>query len=465
MQEVFLPLGVRVQGRRCVVVGGGNVAYRKAQSLLRAGACVHVIAAEFDPSRERWERLQAALIEKPYEGLNGLGQLFLVVAATSESSVNARVAQDARAAGALVVRADDSTDCDVVFPATLRRGHLSVSFATDGLAPPLARFLRQRAESDYTEEDATLVDALGRLAQHPAFRARSTSERSNFLDHRRMAELRHRMGHGEGEAALEALVAELSSGIPPGTVAPRVGCVSLVGAGPGDPDLMTIKGAMRLKEADVVVHDALVPAELMDRYASFARRIDVGKRKGRTFLEQEDIHSLLIALAREGNRVVRLKGGDPCLFGRAEEERTALWLAGVPCEIVSGVTTLSSVPAAAGIVVTNRDDARSLGAFSLHKRDGSRPSDAEWEQMAKGPDTLVLFMGRSILREACERLIHGGRAPGTPAALIVNGTLPEQSVVRGTLATLPDEAATITLEGPGLIVVGAVAGPAQAAPR
>jgi uroporphyrin-III C-methyltransferase / precorrin-2 dehydrogenase / sirohydrochlorin ferrochelatase len=459
MDETFLPLGLRVSGRLCVVVGAGNVAYRKAQSLLQAGASVQVIAPVFQPSLEHWERLGATLTQNHYDGFCDLGQPFLVVAATNDSTVNAQVARDARVMGALVLRADDPADSDFSFPATLRRGHLTVSFATDGLAPSFSRFLRQLTEQEYDEGDAALVEVLSRVGQHPAFRAMSSSEKRDFLGDERMTALRRRVNNDTKEATFQALLEELSHHAPLGTKAPRVGRVSLVGAGPGDPELLTLKGAQRLQEADVVVHDALLSADIMDRHASYAQRIDVGKRKGQTYLRQEEINALLVRLAQEGYRVVRLKGGDPCLFGRAEEERRALLSAGVPCEIVSGVSTLSAVPAAAGMVVTNRVDARSLGAFSLHKRDGARPSDAEWERMAKGPDTLILFMGRTILREACERLIHWGRLPHTPAALIINGTLPGQRVVRGTLATLPDKAATATLEGPGLIVVGTVAEP------
>jgi uroporphyrin-III C-methyltransferase len=213
-----------------------------------------------------------------------------------------------------------------------------------------------------------------------------------------------------------------------------------------------------LRRADVIVHDNLVSNEIIDIHAPTARRIDVGKRKGRCDLKQDAINALLVDLGRQALRVVRLKGGDPCLFGRAEEERAALRQAGIPHEIVAGVSSLAGVPAAAGIVVTNREDARSLGAYSLHKRNGQGPSEAEWAQMATGPDTLVLFMGRSVVREACARLVAGGRAAETPAALIVAGTLPGQQVVHGTLRTLPAAAAAVTATGPGLIVVGAACG-------
>jgi uroporphyrin-III C-methyltransferase/precorrin-2 dehydrogenase/sirohydrochlorin ferrochelatase len=388
------------------------VALRKARTLVEAGARVTVIAAQFLPTREPWEALGVTLVESCYQSLAACERPLLVVAATDDGVVNARVARDARDLGILVVRVDDASDSDVVFPATLRRGHLTVSFATDGLAPRLARLLRQQAEASFGERHARLVDEEAGLGRKPS-----------------------RAGP------------EVARGL-----------VSLVGAGPGDPELLTLKAVARLRRADVIVHDDLVSREIMDLYAPAARRIGVGKRKGRRCLTQEEINVLLVGLGQQALRVVRLKGGDPCLFGRAEEERTALRQAGIPHEIIAGVSSLVAVPAAAGIVVTNRDDARSLGAYSLHKRNGQGPSEVEWAQMATGPDTLVLFMGRSTLREACARLVAGGRAAETPASLIVAGTLPGQQAVHATLRTLPEAAAAVTATGPGLIVVGAACG-------
>jgi len=234
------------------------------------------------------------------------------------------------------------------------------------------------------------------------------------------------------------------------------GIVALVGAGPGDPELLTLKAVDRLSKADVVVHDALAAPELLTRHAPNAKHINAGKHRGKALLSQTEINDLLVTLAKSGLRVVRLKGGDPCIFGRAQEEQLALQEAGIEFEIIPGVSSLAAVPAAAGIIVTDRDLGRSLGAYSLHKRDSQLPDEFEWERMAKGPDTLILFMGRSILRQACRRLIQHGRDENTPAALVVNGTRPDQEVVVGTLRTLPDSAEALTSTGPGLIILGEV---------
>ena len=233
--------------------------------------------------------------------------------------------------------------------------------------------------------------------------------------------------------------------------------VALVGAGPGDPELLTLKAVDRLGRADVVVHDALATPDILQRFAPQATAIDATKHRGKVTMTQAEINDLLVQLALSEKRIVRLKGGDPCIFGRAQEERLALMQAGIQFEIIPGVSSLSAVPASAGIIVTDRLVGRSVGAYSLHKREGQPLLDSEWERMAQGPDTLVLFMGRSLLQQACEKLIQHGRPPSTPAALIINGTRPNQCSVLATLESLPVASALTTDDGPGLIVVGGVA--------
>ena len=236
--------------------------------------------------------------------------------------------------------------------------------------------------------------------------------------------------------------------------------VALVGAGPGDPELLTLKAVDRLSRAHVVVHDALSSPDLLRRFAPQAVAMDATKHRGEVKMTQGEINQLLVELAQSGKRVVRLKGGDPCIFGRAQEERVVLEQAGIAYEIIPGVSSLSAVPASAGIIVTDRLVGRSVGAYSLHKRDGQPLGEDEWQGMARGPDTLVLFMGRSLLKQACEKLIQHGRSPNTPAALVINGTRPSQQSVYATLGTLPDACASLADAGPGLIVVGEVCGAA-----
>jgi uroporphyrin-III C-methyltransferase/precorrin-2 dehydrogenase/sirohydrochlorin ferrochelatase len=416
----WLPVQIRAAGRLAVLVGAGVVAQRKAEKLLGVGARVRVIAPA---TPQVWEGLAVERVPRAYAGPADLEGAFLVVAATDDPPLNARIAAEARALNALVLRADDPGDSDLAFPATLRRGPLTVSFATDGLSPAYAARLKREAAAIYGPEHEERLERIRSSKAAPAFQSLPRPQRERIARH--WAESDH--------------------------VA-----VSLVGAGPGDPGLITLKAAERLGDAEVVVHDALANPELLARFAPQARHIDAGKHKGHCVLTQEQINALLIDLARQGLRVVRLKGGDPCLFGRAGEEARALAAEGIPFEIVPGVSSLSAVPAAAGIPVTDRDFGRSVGAFSLHKRNGHPPADEEWDRMARGPETLVLFMGRSMVRTACAELMARGRAPELPAALVVNGTLPHQSMVTGTLATLADRVEAHEAPGPGLIVVGEV---------
>jgi uroporphyrin-III C-methyltransferase/precorrin-2 dehydrogenase/sirohydrochlorin ferrochelatase len=419
----WLPLQLRMGGRLAVLVGAGAVARRKAEKLAQAGARLRIIAPQVErahPDHPGTER-----VDRPYAGPGDLAGACLVIAATDDGTLNARISADARAMGALVLRADAPEDSDVAFPATLRQGALTVSFATDGVCPAYAARLKDAAKGRYGPEQARRLETIRQAKLVPGFRT---------------------LPAGERRARLQAWAAEQPAFAP--------GWVVMVGAGPGDLGLLTLKAVERLQAAEVVVYDSLANREILERFAPAARHIDAGKHKGGCVLTQDQINALLVELAGQGLRVLRLKGGDPCLFGRAGEEARFLVQAGIPFEIVPGVSSLCAVPAAAGIPVTDRDFGRSLGAFSLHKRNGQPPAPEEWERMARGPETLVLFMGRSRVREACRQLIRHGRSPELPAALIVNGTLPTQRSVTGTLATLPDRVEALDLQGPGLIVVG-----------
>ncbi len=394
---MFLPLNLRVENRICVVIGAGAVAERKCRSLLRHGAHVRVAGSEIHPS-PLWQDERVEVIEQPYHRRYLSGAL-LVIAATDVAEINARVAADARELGIWVLRADCPADSDFILPATLRRGHLTVAFGTDGTDPALASKLRQDAEDRYGDEYADL----------------------------------------------------------PAAAPSRIGRVSLVGAGPGAPDLITVKGAARLRQATVVVHDALSNPDLLDLCSDEAECVDVGKRKGCHLHLQPEINQLLIDRARSGHRVVRLKGGDPTIFGRGGEEARALAAAGIPFEIVPGVSSVSAVPAYAGIPVTDREfGASSFGVYSLHLKNGRRLSPEQWRRMADGPDTLVLLMGVTAIDDIAENLVRYGRPKETPVAIILQGTMPRQRSIKGTLGTIRDQIQGDALEGPGLVVVGDV---------
>ncbi len=419
-----LPVQLHLKDRRVVLIGGGAVALWKAEKLSEAGARLEIIALDFLGD---WSAIQGHRLQKAYAGPQDLEGAFLVIAATDHSELNARITTDAQALGILALCCDNPALSDLSFPATHRQGPLTVSFATDGISPSYAAKLKREAAAHYGPEHTEALEAIRSQKQDPAFLALAPKERM----------------------ALARNLAEADPAFPKGSV-------SLVGAGPGDTGLITLKAIQRLQAADVVVYDALANNEILTRFASQARHIDAGKHKGKCTLNQDQINELLIELAQQNLRVVRLKGGDPCLFGRAGEEIRALQSVHIPYEVIPGISSLSAVPASACIPVTDRDFGRSVGAFSLHKRDGKGPREDEWERMAKGPETLVLFMGRSVIKEACDQLIARGRRANLPAALVINGTLPNQEVITGTLESLAEKAEIATSQGPGLIIVGEV---------
>ncbi len=237
----------------------------------------------------------------------------------------------------------------------------------------------------------------------------------------------------------------------------ETGKVVLVGAGPGDPELITLKGLRALRKADVVVYDRLVGPELLDEAPARALKVFVGKEAGRCSLKQEEINALLISYARQGHFVVRLKGGDPFVFGRGGEEVLALAAEGIPCEVIPGISSAMAVPASAGIPVTQRGLASSVTIVTGHERQDGDGQEVDWEQLARLGGTLVILMGVESLPRICQRLLAGGLAPATPAAVVQQGTLPDQRVVTAPLARLASRVHEAGIKAPAVIVIGAVA--------
>lgn len=420
----WLPLQLRLCGRLVVLVGSGNVAMRKAKKLVSTGARLRIIAPVIPKLEPDWKLSDIDLINRQYAGGADIAGAFLVIAATDNYNLNASIAIEARNIGALVLRVDAPEDSDFTFPATLRRGALTVSFATDGICPAYAKRLKQDAECHYGYGHAKYLEDMAKVKSNIVCKDLSKERKIQYL-------------------------ANQDDNFKPGSV-------SIVGAGPGDMELLTVKAIERLRIADVVVYDALANPAIMNLFAPQAQHINAGKRKHNHTLTQHQINTTLTDLAHNGFRVLRLKGGDPCLFGRVGEELRALRKAGIHVEIVPGISSLTAVPATIGISLTDRWLGHSLGAFSLQKQNSKPLSATEWGKIANGPETIVLFMGREMLDEACCQLITLGRSPKLPAALIVSGTLPEQETIVGTLGTLPNKAKKISTKGPALIIVGNV---------
>jgi uroporphyrin-III C-methyltransferase/precorrin-2 dehydrogenase/sirohydrochlorin ferrochelatase len=441
---MFLPLQLKVEGRLCVVVGGGKVAARKCRALLEHGARLRVVAPVL-VADEIWDAERIEIVHGVYNA-STLQDSLLVIAATNDAEINGRVEHDARSAGVLVMRVDSVDDSDFVFPAWLRRGSFTISFGTDGTAPTLSTVMRNDARQCFGEEYAELCGKAAVARKHPEW---------SKLD----CTGRHDVVRGMVQAFTPAypLSVEDESIFAPRPAHLAPGHVYLVGAGPGDPGLITVKAVECLRAATVVIHDALANPILLDMYCRGTRRIDVSKRKGLHSHMQPEINAMMIECAQEGDIVVRLKGGDPMIFGRVGEEARALAAAGVPFEIVPGISCLASVPAYAGIPITDREfGGHSVGIYSLHLRNGKGLSQEQWKKMANGPDTLVLFMGMTVLGEAVDNLTSNGLPGSTPIALITQGTTDHQREIFSTLDTIVATIADMTLEGPGLIVIGNV---------
>jgi uroporphyrin-III C-methyltransferase/precorrin-2 dehydrogenase/sirohydrochlorin ferrochelatase len=450
---MFLPLQIQMDNRPCLVVGGSVVAARKCSKLLAHGARVTAVAPAFcdDPV---WQLPQMTTVTAPYAS-SQLDGMLLVIAATDDPAVNQAVLDDAARRGILAQRTDHPDTGDFLLPATLRRGSLTVSFATDGVNPAFSRMLRDQAEGTYDQAYTRYGELTAALRREAAWQQLSRPQRRQGLQAMARCAVKVlsllRAGKQDEAGALLARAAGISN-----ETAADPGLVYLIGAGPGDPGLLTLKGAQRLQEAEVVLYDGYANPLLLQQYCPFAEHIEVGKHKGGVCPTQNEINALLLAKAQSGAVVARLKGGDPLMFGRGGEEARLLARHGISFEIIPGVTSALAVPAYAGIPITDREFASSVGFYSMHKKTGALLSDQEWQRMARGPDTLVLLMGSTVLHEIAENLIRHGRSPDTPVALITKGTHPSQTRYLGTLATIAGLAEQHRPERPGLVVVGDV---------
>jgi uroporphyrin-III C-methyltransferase/precorrin-2 dehydrogenase/sirohydrochlorin ferrochelatase len=445
----FYPVFLNLRGRRAVVIGGGTVAEQKVLGLIAAGAHVTVVSPETTP---RLAELAAGggidLRRRPYR-TGDLAGAWLAIAGTDDRGANAQVWAEAEREGVLLNAVDDLDHCSFIAPAIHREGDITVAVSTSGKSPALAARLRRRVARLVGPAEARLCDLLGELrpelaAHVPDARAR-TALWYRIVDSDVIEFVRRGDVDGARER-IEELVDELGL---------RPGVVYLVGAGPGDPGLITAKGLKILRSADVVVYDRLVAPALVAEAPPTAERVFVGKRpySGGADLAQDEINALLVERARRGLTVVRLKGGDPFVFGRGAEECEALHAAGVPFHVVPGVTSAIAAPASAGIPVTHRQLASAFAVVTGHECAGV--SDLDWEALARLP-TLVVLMGLSALPDITARLLAHGADPDTPAAAIASGTLPAQRTVVATLATLAERVAEEGLEPPATVVIGEV---------
>ncbi|MEE4377255.1 MAG: siroheme synthase CysG [Candidatus Competibacteraceae bacterium] len=446
----FLPIFMNIRHRSCLVVGGGAIATRKVSLLLQAEASVTVVAPNLEPTLQAERDAERIQHRQAYFSVSDLDGHALVIAATNNQDVNRQVSELCQARLIPVNVVDQPSLCSFIMPAIVDRAPLTIAISSGGNAPVLSRLLRGRLES-------LIPTAYGQLAQLAAdFRARVKQvipavQRRTFWEGILQGPISELMLSGRKQEAYTRLEALLAQGA---TADVEMGEVYLVGGGPGDPDLLTFRALRLMQQADVVVYDRLVSPAVLDLTRRDAERIYAGKKPGEHILPQTEINRLLVDLAKAGQRVLRLKGGDPFIFGRGGEELETLAQAGIPFQVVPGITAASGCAAYAGIPLTHRDYAQSCVFVSGHRQDGSL--SLPWESLLHPEQTVVFYMGLQSLSAICQGLIKRGRSAATPAALVEQGTLPNQQVYVADLATITERAEAAQIQPPCLLIVGEV---------
>ncbi len=447
----FLPVNLDIRERDCLVVGGGEVAARKAGLLRRAGGRVTVVAPELGAGLEAMRAGgEVAHRAKRFDATD-LDGCLIAIAATDDEAVNAAVAEAAAARGIPVNVADRPELCTFILPSIVDRSPVIVSVSSGGASPVLARQLRARIETQLPQSYGSLAELVRRYRPAVKRRFASTTLRRRFWEDILDGPIAELALAGRVEDAAQRLEAELKQ---PDDAERARGEVWLIGAGPGDPDLLTLRALRLMQRADVVLYDRLITPGILDLVRRDAERIYVGKRRDYHAVRQEEINRTLVDLAREGKRVARLKGGDPFVFGRGGEEIASLMAEGIPFQVVPGITAANGCAAYAGIPLTHRDYAQSVVFVTGQMKNGAVQLD--WQSLVQPRQTLVVYMGLSGLDQICAELIRHGMAATMPVALIGEGTTERQRVTIGTLETLPTQVAGAEIHAPTLLIIGEV---------
>ena len=446
--DIF-PISLKLQQQPCLIVGGGHIAYRKAVLLAKAGAALHVISPDIDANLlEIVEQSGGQYTKSAYSSGFALRDYRLVIAATDDKAVNQAVFEACEAENVLVNSVDDPPHCRFMVPAIIDRSPLVVSIATNGASPVLSRQIRTQLEASIPHGMGKLADFSGKWRAAVKAKIENPDERRIFWEDLYASPLKEQVFNGnaaEADRLIEQALIEWKQ--------PK-GEVYLVGAGPGDPELLTLKALRLMQQADVVIYDRLVSAPIMELCRRDAEKIYVGKARSNHAVPQDGINALLVKYASEGKRVCRLKGGDPFIFGRGGEEIQELFAAGIAFQVVPGITAASGCSAYAGIPLTHRDYAQSVRFLTGHLKEGS--PELPWNELVYQNQTLVLYMGLVGLEKICENLIAHGQRPDMPVALVSKGTTPEQKVLVGTLADIASKVAEHQIQAPTLTIIGDV---------
>jgi uroporphyrin-III C-methyltransferase / precorrin-2 dehydrogenase / sirohydrochlorin ferrochelatase len=442
----FLPVFQNIKGKLCLVVGGGEIAARKTGVLLDAGARVRVVAPEIEEELAQHDHVEAIAARFEPQHLDGVT---LVIAATDDRAVNRQVSELAQARNIPVNVVDDPELCSFIMPAILDRSPIMIAFSSGGASPVLTRMLRGKLETMIPQGYSRLAVFAEHFRKQVKQHVTNPAKRRIFWENALEGVVAEKVLTGD-EASAENMLRQMladEDNI-------QRGEVYLVGAGPGDPDLLTFRALRLMQKADVVVYDNLVAQPIVEMTRRDAQRIYVGKKRAFHTLRQEEINALLVKLAKQGKRVLRLKGGDPFIFGRGGEEIETLSAEGIPFQVVPGITAASGVASYAGIPLTHRDYAQSCLFVTGHLKDGTMNLD--WEQLARPRQTVVVYMGLHGLETLCAKLVEHGLPATTPIAIVQQGTTRHQRVVTGTLDTLPQDPLVAELHAPTLIIVGGV---------
>ncbi|WP_392564936.1 siroheme synthase CysG [Orbus wheelerorum] len=442
----YLPIFCKLENRDCLLVGGGEVAERKARLLLEAGAKITVNAKTFNEQFQFWgaqKQLQLATGEFNPELLQGK---WLIIAATDSNEINQQISEEAERQHIFCNVVDSPQSASFIMPSIIDRSPIIVAVSSAGRAPVLARLLREKLEAILPHHLGQLANYAGYLRKKVKATYKTITERRRFWEklfvHDRLAQSLANNDSDQVEKLTQSLFNE--------PVVDR-GEVVLVGAGPGDPGLLTLKGLQQIQQADIIVYDRLVSDEVMNLTRRDAERVFVGKRAGFHCVPQEQINQMLLEQAQKGKRVVRLKGGDPFIFGRGGEELETLYNADIPFSVVPGITAASGCSAYSGIPLTHRDYAHSVRLITSHLKDGSH---LDWQSLAADKQTLVFYMGLSQAENIQKQLMLHGMEANTPAAIIEEGTTTKQKTISGSLQELSNMA--LQARSPSIIIIGSV---------
>lgn len=440
---------MNIRGQRCLVVGGGEVAARKAALLLQAGAEITLVSPELSGNLKDMQAdghidfRQGSFEESLLDGVA------LIIAATDDEAVNRRVSELAGERQIPVNVVDNPDLCTFILPSIIDRSPVQIAVSTGGSSPVLARLLRARLESAIPATYGRLAALVERFRDQVKERFSNVNARRKFWEDVLQGKIAELIFSGKDEDAEAELKRAVEQGIEK-----DAGEVYLVGGGPGDPDLLTFRALRLMQQADVIVYDRLISKEILELTRRDAHRIYVGKERDNHSVPQDQINQLLVDLAKEGKRVCRLKGGDPFVFGRGGEEIETLTANGVNFQVVPGITAALGSSAYAGIPLTHRDYSQAAVFVTGHLKDGTM--NLNWKGLAQPNQTIVFYMGLKGLPVICEKLMENGLPADLPIAMVQQATTPRQRVFTGTLGTMPELIANEEIKPPTLIIVGNV---------